>query len=91
MKEIEQLRKLIESMDYSFKSHPDIRKVTNKLYQMMDDGEIDPRVIADACLLYMSEQDVANMAHENEILLRQDYDDNDDADEDNENEETEEE
>lgn len=54
------------------------RKVTNKLHQMMDEGLIDPRAIADAALIYFSEDDIANMAHDNEILLRQDMEDDDD-------------
>ena len=45
------------------------RQITNLLYDMMDEGIIDPRAIAEACLSYMSERDVADMAHCNEFIL----------------------
>ncbi len=43
------------------------RQVTDALHTMMDEGILDPRQVADACLGYMSEDDVAQMAHVNEF------------------------
>ena len=43
------------------------RDATNALMTMMDEGILDPRQVADACLGYMSEDDVAQMAHVNEF------------------------
>jgi hypothetical protein len=48
------------------------RKVTNKLLEMMDEGVLDPRLLAEACLSYMSEADVADMAHVNELIIEDD-------------------
>lgn len=42
-----------------------IRKVTCRLFEMMDEGAIDPRLVAETCLTYMSESDVADMARVN--------------------------
>lgn len=39
------------------------RRVTNLLLGLMEDGVIPPEVIAEAALRYMSEDDVADMAH----------------------------
>lgn len=47
---------------------PKPREVTNKLHRMMDEGIIDPRAVADAALIYMSEADVREMAHNEELL-----------------------
>lgn len=38
------------------------RKVTNTLLELMDDEVLDPRVVAECCLRYMSEDEVADMA-----------------------------
>jgi hypothetical protein len=59
---------------------PMTRKVTNRLHELMDEGDLDPRAVADAALCYLSEDDVALMAHANELIL--DEDDEDDEDED---------
>ena len=40
----------------------------------MDEGALDPRVLAEACLSYMSEADVADMARVNELLTEDDED-----------------
>lgn len=45
------------------------RKVTNKLIEMMEDGALDGETLARACLAYMSESDVADMAADNEFLI----------------------
>lgn len=38
------------------------RAVTNKILELMDEGVFDPQVIAECCLRYMSEDEVADMA-----------------------------
>ena len=45
------------------------REVTNQLLHMMDDGLISAKVLAEACLNYMSEAEVADMAHCNELIV----------------------
>lgn len=34
----------------------------------MEEGSIDPQLVAISCLNYMSESDVADMAHSNELI-----------------------
>lgn len=53
----------------------DVRKYTNKLYALMDEGAIDPRDIAEMCLSYMSEADVADMCRVNDVFLDEEDDD----------------
>lgn len=45
------------------------RKITNQLLEMMEEGALDPQVLAEACLAYMSESDVADMARSNELII----------------------
>jgi len=47
------------------------RKITNKLLEMVEEGVLDPQALAEACLLYMSESDVADMAHINELIFEE--------------------
>ena len=57
------------------------RKITNKLIEMMEEGALDPETLARACMAYMSESEVADMAHDNEFLTDEDEDeDEEDAD-----------
>ena len=51
------------------------RKVTNQLLQLVEDGILDPQAVMEACLTYMSEDDVADMAHCNELILEEEEDD----------------
>jgi len=44
------------------------REWTIKLLDAMEDGAIDPKVVAEMCLQYMSEADVADMCHDNDIF-----------------------
>jgi hypothetical protein len=53
----------------------DTRKVTNQLLELVDDGVLDPRAVILACLSYMSEDDVADMAHNNELIDEEEEDD----------------
>jgi hypothetical protein len=46
----------------------DVRKVTNQLYDLVDEGVLDWETIARACLSYMSEHDVADMAQYNYLI-----------------------
>lgn len=43
------------------------RKVTNLLLDMVDEGVLSWEAIARAALKYMSEDDVADMAHVNDL------------------------
>ena len=45
-----------------------MRKATNKLLEMIEDGLLSYESVATACLSYMSEDDVADMAHCNEFI-----------------------
>ena len=48
------------------------REATNKVHELMDDGLLDPRMVADACLSYMSEAEVADMADDYDWLEKHD-------------------
>jgi hypothetical protein len=48
------------------------RKVTSELAAMVDDGLLSWEQIARACLAYMTELDVADMAHSEELLDSED-------------------
>lgn len=50
------------------------RKVTCILLDMMDEGIIDPRTLAEMCLNWMSESDVAEMASSNDLFVDEDED-----------------
>jgi len=43
------------------------RKWTKLIMDAMDEGGLDPRTVADMCLGYMSEFDVADMASSNDL------------------------
>ncbi len=42
-----------------------VRKVTNQILEMVEDGVLDKDTVIMACLKYMSEDEVANMARAN--------------------------
>jgi hypothetical protein len=52
-----------------------MRKETNRLLDMIEEGLIDPHAVADMCLAYMSEDDVADMMRCNDLLEEDDEDD----------------
>lgn len=55
------------------------REITNKLLEMIDGGVLDARALALACLKYMSEDDVEDMAVANEFIPdSNDYEDEED-------------
>lgn len=45
-----------------------MRDYTNKLLEMIDEGLLDARTVVSACLKYMSEDEVEDMARANEFL-----------------------
>ncbi len=53
------------------------REATNKLLQMIDDGLVSQDYVITAALKYMSEDDVRDMCHANEIELWLDEDEDD--------------
>jgi len=50
------------------------RKITNKILCMIEEGLLDPQAVLEACLKYMSENDVADMARVNEFIFEEDDD-----------------
>lgn len=62
-------------------AHP--REITNKIYDAVDQGLLTSEEVMIACLKYMSEDSVADMAHYNEFYLGdEDEGDEDEGDED---------
>ncbi len=57
------------------------RKVTNRIYDALEDGSLTYQQVAEAALIFMSEDDVAEMAHANELFLGMDEEDDEDDDE----------
>lgn len=49
-----------------------MRKYTTSLLEMMDDGVMDAKAVAEMCLAYMSEADVEDMMRGNDLLLDED-------------------
>ncbi len=57
----------------------DVREYTNRIWEAMDEGIIDPRGVAEAALSYLSEDQVHDMARINDwTYILGDYDDEDD-------------
>lgn len=48
-----------------------MRDATNKILEMIDEGLLDARDVAQMCLKYMSEDAVADMAEANEIFFEE--------------------
>jgi len=51
-----------------------MRKYTTMIMDMMDEGVIDPKAVADMCLAYMSESEVEDMCRDNDLLPEEDED-----------------
>lgn len=51
-----------------------MRDTTNKLLEMIDEGLLDARAVAQMCLKYMSEDAVVDMADANEIYFEDEED-----------------
>jgi hypothetical protein len=48
------------------------REITNKIYAAIDEGILTWQQVAEGALQYMSEDDVAEMAHNEEFFLYED-------------------
>jgi len=46
-----------------------VREATNKILEMVEEGLLDRDTVIMACLKYMSEDDVADMADLNEFFM----------------------
>jgi hypothetical protein len=55
-----------------------MREATNRVLELVEEGLLDRDTVIMACLKYMSEDDVADMAHANEFFLDEDEDEEDD-------------
>ena len=51
-----------------FNSYAKIRPATTKMIEMMDEGMIDPRAVADMCLSWLSESSVHEMMLANDLV-----------------------
>jgi len=58
-----------------------MREATNRILELVEEGLLDRDTVIMACLKYMSEDDVADMAHANEFFLDEDEDEEDEEDE----------
>ncbi len=54
-----------------------MRDATNRILELVEEGLLDRDTVIMACLKYMSEDDVADMAHANEFFLYEDEEDED--------------
>jgi hypothetical protein len=54
-----------------------MRAQTNRLIDMMDEGLITAQFVADMCLAYMSEDDVAEMMLANDLVEDEEEDEGD--------------
>jgi hypothetical protein len=54
-----------------------MRDATNRILELVEEGMLDRDTVIMACLKYMSESDVADMAHCNEFFLDEDEDEDD--------------
>ena len=65
---MEAIEKIEENYGGGHYNAPDVRKTTTKIHDLMDEGIMDPRGVADAALAYMSESEVHDMARANDWL-----------------------
>ena len=54
------------------------RKITNKIHAALEDGSLSYQQVAEAALVFLNEDDVATMAHNEEFFMHE-YDDDEDA------------
>ena len=54
------------------------RQATHKILEMVEEGILDKDTVIMSCLKYMSEDDVADMAHSNEFFINEEKDDEED-------------
>ena len=62
-------------------SHRTSREYTSMLYDLMDEGALDPRAVAEMCLAYMSESEVKDMCRSNDILPQDEDEDENEEEE----------
>ena len=60
-----------------FNSYAKIRPATTKMLEMMDNGEIDPRAVADMALSWLSESSVHEMMLANDLVEDEEEDEPD--------------
>lgn len=60
------------------------RKITNTILEMIEEGILDKDAVIMACLKYMSEDDVKDMAEANEFIVEDEENLDDDTEEENE-------
>ena len=58
-----------------------MREATNRILELVEEGLLDRDTVIMACLKYMSEDDVADMAHANEFFLDEDEEDEEEDEE----------
>ena len=58
------------------------RQATDKILEMVEEGILDKDTVIMSCLKYMSEDDVADMAHSNELFINEEEDDEPDMEDD---------
>ena len=63
------------------------REATKKILDMIDEGILDARTIARDLLGYLSEDDVEDFAHHNDLLIDEEFDEEFDDEEDSDPEE----
>ena len=66
------------------------REATTRVLEMVEEGVLDRDTVIMACLKYMSEDDVADMAHANEFFPEEEVEVEDDEDEDEDEDDDEE-
>ena len=54
------------------------RQSTDKILEMVEEGILDKDTVIMSCLKYMSEDDVADMAHSNEFFYNEEEGDEED-------------
>ena len=54
------------------------RQATDKILEMVEQGILDKDTVIMSCLKYMSEDDVADMAHSIEFFINEEEDDEED-------------
>ena len=52
------------------------REATERILELVEDGLLDKDTVILACLKYMSEDDVADMAHANEFFYEEEEEEN---------------
>jgi hypothetical protein len=62
-------------------NRPTTRPATTAILEQMDEGILDPRTVANACLAFMSEAEILAMAEAEGILTDWDEDEDDETDE----------